>query len=856
MPARNRSGFFISIFIFLAFLLNACGSSPPKTSADLRVRFKGDAQIEVGGPYVGVEMHHGAPLLNRISFFYPVANSVDLSTDYWQRHRSRIMALAVKIGTQPVEWLGQQPLEFQLTPYSVQFHQVDADKALKITYEFCLNQPVLIGTFELTNRGSSAREFTFFTHLEGSLRTSHSYKLKDQPKAILDGKKSAIYFNYDGEETGGAQLFVANAGEPAVAASFTVDVGSEFSLWAPFKNAVPFEEIINRENRARPVARFIYKKKLAPGETIRVVQILGACKKNEALEIVSSLRKNYAEEVRAYENDVLKRVYQQGKITTGNAALDHSAAWARAILAANAHYLDGEIVPMPCPAEYNFFFTHDALVTDLAAVIFDSARVKKDLLYIAEHAAPDSAIAHAYYWKDTQFVMEFAGKDNWNHFWFVLVSASYLRHTNDTATLETLFPFLKKSLQQIRENIQDSLSWAAHPDWWDIGKNRGPRAYMTILAIRAIQDYVFISTTLNIYHLSLLELTQLTEKMRERLEQQLWDAEENYLTSYNENLKKDEHFYSGSLLAAHFNAINEWKTRALLQTAEKKLLDKNIGIYNAFPMDFHQRKDEYRFNGNEAGDEYFYFNGGVWPQGNAWYALGLIAAGKKEAAFHFIQKCMTLQGVMNSPNGQPAMYEYRHSNQSDASVYGKIDKPQFLWAAGWYLYSVYHLLGVRENAWNLTFEPYLIPGQSRSNFEILAGGKKLTVTVSGAGKTIQFIKFNGQPESSTVLPQVFASAQNVQIELGQPQRPFLAATTSILQFCRYHDKNRRLTLQLAAFPGYKNQTTIVSPFKPEAILLNDQKYHQQQNVKSDHGIYELNLLFYHQTTADTLIIQF
>ena len=43
---------------------------------------------------------------------------------------------------------------------------------------------------------------------------------------------------------------------------------------------------------------------------------------------------------------------------------------------------------------------------------------------------------------------------------------------------------------------------------------------------------------------------------------------------------------------------------------------------------------------------------------------------------------MTLDGIINSPNGQPAMYEYRDSNFNNPKEYGKIDKPQFMWAAG------------------------------------------------------------------------------------------------------------------------------------------------------------------------------
>src|SRR5437870_13328446 len=45
-------------------------------------------QVEVGGRYVGAEFHRSRPLPSRISFYYPVANSIDLSTDYLRRDES------------------------------------------------------------------------------------------------------------------------------------------------------------------------------------------------------------------------------------------------------------------------------------------------------------------------------------------------------------------------------------------------------------------------------------------------------------------------------------------------------------------------------------------------------------------------------------------------------------------------------------------------------------------------------------------------------------------------------------------------------------------------------------------------
>ncbi|PIP12644.1 MAG: hypothetical protein COX49_04465, partial [bacterium (Candidatus Stahlbacteria) CG23_combo_of_CG06-09_8_20_14_all_40_9] len=77
----------------------------------------------------------------------------------------------------------------------------------------------------------------------------------------------------------------------------------------------------------------------------------------------------------------------------------------------NAHWLDGEILPMPCPAEYNFYFTHDVLVTDIGAVHYDIQRVKRDLQYIMTKADSNKRIPHAYYWKDREYQTEICSSD-------------------------------------------------------------------------------------------------------------------------------------------------------------------------------------------------------------------------------------------------------------------------------------------------------------------------------------------------------------------------------------------------------------------------------------------------------------
>ena len=243
----------------------------------------------------------------------------------------------------------------------------------------------------------------------------------------------------------------------------------------------------------------------------------------------------------------------------------------------------------------------------------------------------------------------------------------------------------------------------------------------------------------------------LSDRMQHQLNAELWDDSLKFLINYYEPGRKDEHYYIGSLLAAHYGLLDKERMDELVQTAGKKLLDKKVGIYNVFPMDFVKLGSYLKFAGNEAGDPFLYANGGIWPHGNAWYALALMADGKKDKAYSFIKNVMTIDGVMAGPNGQPAMYEVRNGNYNDPAVYGTVDKPQFLWAAGWYLYSLYHLFAVTENEWNIQLDPYN-PGKQPVTLDLYSDGRLAKVVITGNGKYIRNILYDGKELPTAVIP--------------------------------------------------------------------------------------------------------
>jgi cellobiose phosphorylase len=377
---------------------------------------------------------------------------------------------------------------------------------------------------------------------------------------------------------------------------------------------------------------------------------------------------------------------------------------------------------------------------------------------------------------------------------------------------------------------------------------------MTILAIKAIREYLFISTVLETNLDKIVEYEMLANRMQNQLNSNLWDDNLNYLINYYEPGKIDKHYYIGSLLAAHYGLLDKTKLSELVETAKEKLLDEKVGIYNVFPMDFHVLRDYLNFSGNEAGDEFYYANGGIWPHGNAWYALALLESGKKDEAYNFIKKVMTVKGVMSGPNGQPAMYEVRNGDFNDSSIYGTVDKPQFLWAAGWYLYCLYHMYGIDENSWNISFDPYLGDDQEKSSFDLFAAGKLLNVNVTGESDFIKHIKYGREIYPSTVIPEDIPLTSNVSIELGKPESPYLASTNSILLSSTFSSKT--LTIRLKAFKGHKNIVSIISPFKPKKVNIVGRDNDETLSIRELSGIYEIEVNFSHNFKQEEIILKF
>ena len=765
--------------LFSLAILIACTNS--KQSKELEVQFSaGYGQLEVGGQYAGVEFHKSRPLPSRISFYYPVANSLDISTDYWKRYESLPINFILKSGNQ-TDSLGKIPYDYTYTPYQTKFKKIESDLEFNFSYNFCEDLPLIVLKINIKNVSNKAKDVDLQSHLDPTIRTSHTYSTIKPTDLWYNDDFSIAKASFVEKAADSSLLFIVNSG---------------------------YKSNKTKKDIQKDKLAFEYQKQLVPNEEFEIIQLIGMCRIKEQDSIINEAKLNWQTSAENYEKRVLNYSFEQSYFNVEDNALQQTMHWSKAIIASNAHYINDNFVPMPCPAEYNFFFTHDLLLTSLGAVYFDLEYVKDGLQYLQTLSQSDSILAHAYYWKDDKFITEYCNSDNWNNLWLIIVSSSYLKHSADLETTEKLYPIIKKSLHMmLRNKNEDDIMYAKRPDWWDAGDVYGARAYISILMYKALRDYVYVADKLQHDSQSLAGYLQLAERMKKKLIEKFWDDKTGYLLNMIDDKTVDYHYYMGSILAAHFNLLDSSKMERLLQTVQTDLLDENIGVRNAMPADFHKLIPVYKLNGNEAGDPYYYFNGGVWPHGNVWYTLGLLANNQAEKAKTVFKKYLTLEGIQNSPNGQPAFYEYRITDIK-SSRYGEVDKPSFLWAGGLFLYTLYQMAGVKEDFSNIYFNPDLPSGFENCEYDLIVFGKQCRIKWAGNGSYFKKILIDGKEQHSAV---ILGPTQNIFLERGIPETPYLAKANCAIESVQYDWASKKLSVKFENAYNPKPTMRIISP---------------------------------------------
>lgn len=212
---------------------------------------------------------------------------------------------------------------------------------------------------------------------------------------------------------------------------------------------------------------------------------------------------------------------------------------------------------------------------------------------------------------------------------------------------------------------------------------------------------------------------------------------------------------------------------------------------------------------------------------------------------------MTLNGIIDGPNGQPAMYEVRYADKTNKNNYGKIDKPEFMWAAGWYLYSMYNLFALKENDWNITFDPYKPDNFKTIKFGLTVNGSKTLTRIQGDGEFINSIKYDGKEIPSAVIPTGLSGVKEILITKGKINTPYLNSINSESKEITFNKNNKSLSFKATSFEGNNVTAEIISSTVPKQVTPSNIKMNTVK--KGDSYITYLNFT---ASKEDVIDLQF
>ncbi|MBD3225259.1 MAG: hypothetical protein GF313_11050 [Caldithrix sp.] len=200
-----------------------------------------------------------------------------------------------------------------------------------------------------------------------------------------------------------------------------------------------------------------------------------------------------------------------------------------------------------------------------------------------------------------------------------------------------------------------------------------------------------------------------------------------------------------------------------------------------------------------------------------------------------MEKYLTLDGIENSPNGQPSFYEYRNADPNSPE-YGQIDKPTFLWAGGWFINALYQVAGIREDPWNMQLTGQLPQNFTNLEYDLHLYEKKCRIKWTGNGLYVRRIVQDGKPVHSMLLT---VPARTIIIERGKPIGPYLQISTCPVHSVRYSESESKLRVHFKYIQPSPVTLKMVSPLPCRHLLTSEQDPLNFQTRRVDEDVYTI-----------------
>ena len=116
--------------------------------------------------------------------------------------------------------------------------------------------------------------------------------------------------------------------------------------------------------------------------------------------------------------------------------------------------------------------------------------------------------------------------------------------------------------------------------------------------------------------------------------------------------------------------------------------------------------------------------------------------------------------------------------------------------------------------------------------------------------------YDNKPYQSAVIPENLQHAKNVSVVLGIPKTPYLASTNSSLIDCRYDAEKKIMSLNLEAFAGHENKSTIISPISLKDLKINGERTNSSATVTKENNFYKITIISKQDRNNETIELSF
>ena len=297
---------------------------------------------------------------------------------------------------------------------------------------------------------------------------------------------------------------------------------------------------------------------------------------------------------------------------------------------------------------------------------------------------------------------------------------------------------------------------------------------------------------------------------------ELWDDDAGYLLNGLDSTAMDRHYYTGSLLAAAFDLLDAAKRDTLIETARRELLDENVGVRNAMPMDYHLLTDVYHFQEGEVGHA-----GRVHERRRLAARQRVVRARADRRRARWTTRATLWSATSawpestDSPNGQPAFYEYRNADayvarlrryrQADVPVGGRLVPARALPTGG----------RARDAVESLA-QPRPAEGFETVAYDLAVAGGQSRVSWSGTGDGVSTHR-GGRRRDALGRPD--RAASRIELERGVPTGPYLANASCLIDGVE-RGPDGSSTVRVRGVVGQRVSLDVVAPTFLPSVRVN------------------------------------